>query len=538
MKYSSDNFLSKSTICPILLLFLLALNGSVLHSATIRIPYDHPTIQEGIDAASDGDTILIYPGTYYENLSVMDKNLVIGSLFLNTNDTTYVEQTVIDGSGQGVVVYFAHVEEPSMLCGLVVQNGNAQYGGGISLNVCTIRISHVNVINNLTMDSGAGIKCYYTKLELSDFIIKNNRATGEYGINGEGGGIWCYGCQINIYGGMIKSNRADLGGGLLLQNTSGKIFNTTIISNLTGYPGGGIFVSGGHLTIENCSFEENQGAGSAVYAQLTNMTFINSIFTHNDWTVIEAAESNHLNFINCTVAENDTQGYHTFVIYWRSIVYVLNCVFFNEAPKEIYLEGSDTLYVYHSDIDGGINGIGHESYNSIHYDSSNIDTDPLFTAPGDFHLSDYSPCIGSGLDSLAVDMSWLCAPAYDFENNPRPAPVNSNPDIGAFENVLGDPLTGIKVLNPDATESAGLILSVIPTGDAYQIKYSLPDDSFFTLRLYSLSGVRMRNLAQGSHFKGDHLLKWDSHSLPQGMYLITLQNNTGSITEKITIIGR
>jgi hypothetical protein len=141
MKYSSGNFLFKSTICPILLLFLLALNGSVLHPATIRIPYDQPTIQEGIDAASDRDTILIYPGTYYENLSVMDKNLVIGSLFLTTNDTTYVEQTVIDGGGQGVVVYFAHVEEPSMLCGLVVQNGNAQNGGGISLNVCTIKIS-------------------------------------------------------------------------------------------------------------------------------------------------------------------------------------------------------------------------------------------------------------------------------------------------------------------------------------------------------------------------------------------------------------
>jgi len=521
-----------------LLLFLQLFKSIVVYSETIEIPYDQPTIQDGINTAADGDTVLIYPGIYYENITVTDKNLVIGSLFLTTNDTSYIEQTVIDGGGQGVAVYFANVEESSMLCGLLIQNGNAQYGAGISLNVCTIRISHVNVENNITMASGAGIKCYYTDLELNDFIIKNNRATGEYGINGEGGGIWCYGCQINIYEGLIKSNRANLGGGLLLQNTSGKISHTTILSNITGYPGGGIFVSGGHLTIENCSFTDNQGAGSAVYAQFTNMTFINSIFTNNHSVVISCSQNCRMVFINCTLAENNSGGYQVFDIFQGISVYILNTLFYNDdTPIEIALNSYDTLYIYHSDIDGGTGGLSYGSHNLIHYDGSNIDNNPLFTAPGDFHLSDYSPCIGSGIDSLAVDTSWLLAPAFDFEDNPRPAPDNSNPDIGAYENALGDPLTGIQMPDPITEEKSGLILCLIPAGEKFMINYTLPDDSFYTLTLYSLTGDRIDNLAMGCNSKGKHMLEWDNPSLKPGIYLVKLQNKDGSITVKIPVIG-
>ena len=43
---------------------------SVCYSAVIKIPTDYPTIQEGINAAVDGDIVLVYPATYFENILI------------------------------------------------------------------------------------------------------------------------------------------------------------------------------------------------------------------------------------------------------------------------------------------------------------------------------------------------------------------------------------------------------------------------------------------------------------------------------------
>ena len=61
----------------------------------INIPDDYPTIQEGIDASIDGDTVLVQPGTYVENINFNGHNVVLGSLFLTTEDTIYISQTKI-----------------------------------------------------------------------------------------------------------------------------------------------------------------------------------------------------------------------------------------------------------------------------------------------------------------------------------------------------------------------------------------------------------------------------------------------------------
>ena len=66
-------------------------------AATINVPADYAMIQAGINASSNGDTVLVHPGIYVEHINFNWHNIVLGSLFLTTGDTSYISQTIIDG---------------------------------------------------------------------------------------------------------------------------------------------------------------------------------------------------------------------------------------------------------------------------------------------------------------------------------------------------------------------------------------------------------------------------------------------------------
>ena len=117
-------------------------SATCLYSTIINIPADQPTIQAGIDAAVDADTVLVQPGTYFENINFNGKAITVASLFLTTQDTTYISQTVIDGSQPinthfGSCVMFNSGEgNNSILSGFSLINGSGYcyYYGGHSLD--------------------------------------------------------------------------------------------------------------------------------------------------------------------------------------------------------------------------------------------------------------------------------------------------------------------------------------------------------------------------------------------------------------------
>src|SRR5262249_40315889 len=92
-----------------------------------------PTIQAGIKAAANGDTVLVLPGTYNEDINFLGKAITVTS-------SGGSAVTVVNGTATGPVVRFVSGEtSAAVLKGFTIQNGNTityplLYGAAYSLS--------------------------------------------------------------------------------------------------------------------------------------------------------------------------------------------------------------------------------------------------------------------------------------------------------------------------------------------------------------------------------------------------------------------
>src|SRR5690348_13107710 len=88
---------------------------------TIHVPTDQPTIQAAIDAANNGDTVLVSDGTYKENINFNGKAITVTSVH-------GASKTTIDGGGVNTVVLLVTNETAaSVLNGFTITNGSAGF---------------------------------------------------------------------------------------------------------------------------------------------------------------------------------------------------------------------------------------------------------------------------------------------------------------------------------------------------------------------------------------------------------------------------
>jgi len=380
--------------------------GEPLPNRLINVPDDFETIQAAIDASFNGDTVLVQPGTYIENIDFKGHEIILGSLFLITGDTAYIDSTIIDGDENGSVVTFEGGENNNaVLIGFTITNGNGKPMGGFH-----------------SRRYGGGIYCYRSNPTISYCNITGNAALGEIS---EGGGIYSLGSDLRINNVKIESNEGD---GIYCGSTcSPVLINSIIIQNIgygyecrnadaifescliDGNLGSGIRCREGENIFNNCQITNNEGSG-VFGRQHAVIELNNCTISHNNKgihllgsqaiarSVLINNNSEHsaylwsgstLGMINSTIACNE------FSLHLRDFnqLELINCILWDHSISN----SGGNISISYCDIEGGINGIT-DNGGEINWGEGNINSNPRFENPdeGDFNLQPNSPCIDAG----------------------------------------------------------------------------------------------------------------------------------------------
>jgi hypothetical protein len=339
--------------------------------AVWRVPSDFATIQEALDNATDGDTVLLAPGTYRgegnRSLRLTGKSLaLIGS-----------------GGADSCILDF-DLPLSQYHRGLVV----ARTGLGTSL------IRGLSFRNGVAESSGGGFVCSAARLELQ-------------------------GC-------MFEHNAANDGGAVLLADAEARITDCAFLDSWAWESGGAMCVFGGGTVLERCWFSGNDAVeGGAIFCQSARVRLVQVQLQQNSSSELGAAlecERSSVSCVLCTIANNsgDLGGG---IYMWDGAIDLESCTIVGNVASRgggMHLEGIIAAVVRRSILWGDCAGTGDEVFLSggatISFQDCAVDStgiwgrgrvvrkgdmvyaDPRFCRfegcgrDADYHLAQDSPC--------------------------------------------------------------------------------------------------------------------------------------------------
>ena len=470
--------------CVCVAFVLLSAFAGVASAKTIYVPDDYAKIQWAVDSASDGDTIIVRDGTYYENI-IVNKRLTIKSENGSAN-------CIVNGGGSWGKVFSLEAD------GIRIE-GFTITGGSYGIYICS---NNNSISNNNISNNGCGIYLYYSnRNSISINIISSN--------NGDGIELYCSN-NNSISNNNISNNWYGINFG---NSNNNCISNNNISNNWDGiylYPGS----NNNSISNNNIS---NNGGGIILYPDSNRNSISNNNISSNNWTGIYLYDSDKNGISNNKISNND---YGIELWYSNNNIIYLNNFINNtynaysydskniwnsiEPIKYTYKGSTFTNYMgnYWSDYKGSDadeDGIGDTPY-SIPYSIYSIDSDkdnyPLvqlfenyFPAPPSLTFTDLQP------STIITDQSTydavLFAKGTNFLNVIQIAFNWSGPDSGSTVWNKGD--------------------------SSWNMRVTIHNDTAMTIRPRVLSGET-----------GNQTKTWN--------WTVTLKDNTGTTASKQFIV--